>query len=70
MRRARTALYFSVVRAGSDIEPCCEPTLVKDACSVARNRVTEETDLSNQVEIAALAETITDSKVADGAWSV
>ena len=59
MRRAPTALYFSLVRD----EPCYEPTLIKEAWSFARNRVTEEIDLSNQAEIAALAETTIDSRL-------
>jgi hypothetical protein len=41
------------------LRPCYEPTSIKKFGSFARNRVTEETDLSNQGEIAALAEAST-----------
>jgi hypothetical protein len=37
--------------------------LIKEAWSFARNRVTEEADLSKQAEIAALAETTIDSRL-------
>jgi len=59
MRRARTACIF----LSPEIVPCYEPTLIKEAWSFARNCITEEADLSNQAEMAALAETTADSRL-------
>src|SRR2546422_5915269 len=48
----RSSAHSPVFFCRMKVEPCYEPTLIKEACSFARNRIAEETDLSNQVEIA------------------